>query len=185
MKSKGFTLIELVVVMAVFLIIVGTALGIFISIVRHQKKVLAQQELLNQASYVFEHISKGLRMAKTATDSTCIEAGSAYEISNDFSSIKFINQSEADLCQQFRIMPIDQNSLDSGYVLEEAKGSQNWVQVTSANLKIYSLKFILDDGESSQNSQPRVTMLLDIENSADYSQPLKIQTTVSQRNLNQ
>lgn len=185
MEQKGFTLIELVVVMAVFLIIAGTALGIFISIVQHQKKVLAQQELLNQASYAVEHISKGLRMARTADNSDCIESGLAYEISGDFSSIKFINQSESDLCQQFFITPIDQNNLNLGYVLEEIRGSENPVKITSASLKINSLKFILNGGQGLVAGQPRVTMLLDIENSAGYSQPLKIQTTVSQRNLNQ
>ena len=60
-NNKGFTLIELIVVMTVFLLVIGAAMGIFISIVQNQKKILSEQELLNQISYVEEYMSKALR----------------------------------------------------------------------------------------------------------------------------
>ncbi len=53
-------MIELIVVMAVFLLIIGGAVGIFISIIGSQRRLLYEQELLNQTSYIEEHISKVL-----------------------------------------------------------------------------------------------------------------------------
>jgi len=73
-KNKGFTLVELVVAMAVFLFIIGAAITVFLSIIQHQKTVLQEQKVLNQLSYAMEHMSKALRMAKKAEteDSACI-----------------------------------------------------------------------------------------------------------------
>ena len=50
--KKGFTIIEMVVVMAVFLFIVGAAISIFISVIQNQRRVLAEQQTLNQISYL-------------------------------------------------------------------------------------------------------------------------------------
>ena len=36
--KRGFTIIELIIVMAVFLFVIGAAIGIFISIVKNQKR---------------------------------------------------------------------------------------------------------------------------------------------------
>ena len=84
--------------MAVFLFIIGAAIGIFLSIVQSQKRVLSEQQLLNQISYAQEHMSKALRMANTAIDDSCIPKGYVYLLtryntnSQLFGGIKFINQ---------------------------------------------------------------------------------------------
>lgn len=190
--SKGFTLIELIVVMAVFLLIIGTALGIFISIVFHQRRILAQQELLSQASYVVEYMAKGFRMAGKDLAGDCVGEGYTYKLQNfsdgAWQSIKFINQSDNNTCQEFFL---------DGSVLKERKNGADPVQVTGANLKINSLKFSINGNEPSDQScefapsescgtgQPRVTILLDIKSQGDENQPeTRVQTTVSQRDLN-
>jgi len=193
MKSKGFTLIELIVVMAVFLLIIGTALAIFISIVQHQKRILAKQELLNQTSYAIEYMTKGLRMAGKDYTGECIKdeyegAGYVYKLTHynngAYGGIKFVNQSDNNACQEF--------FLDNS-ILMEAKNGGDAVPVTSLNLEINSLNFVLN-GDSSygylpsseiDNVQPRVTVSLDVEIQGDNNQPAtKVQTTVSQRDLN-
>mgnify|MGYP001589286040 CR=1 FL=1 len=199
-KSKGFTLIELIVVMTVFLLVIGTAIGIFISIIQHQKRILSEQELLNQTSYVVEYMSKALRMAKTAVDDNCISSGYIYLLtqpkSGFYTSIKFLNQSDTNalgnpVCQEFYL---DDTAL---------KEKKDWIPLggiplTSEKLHINSIKFGINGGNgcygafpcvngASENDnppqQPRVTIILDIQ--AEAGQPaIKIQTTVSQRNLN-
>ena len=136
--SKGFTLIELIVVMAVFLLIIGAAIGIFLSIVQNQKRVLSEQQLLNQISYVEEYMSKALRMAKTepATDSISPEPclkdysigldpadhpGYVYLLTRPdsngiFRGIKFINHSDGDACEEFYL-----DTSTTPYVLKELK----------------------------------------------------------------
>ena len=199
-SGAGFTLIELIVVIAVLLFVVGTALGIFISIVQHQKIILAEQELLNQVSYALEHISKALRMAGKDTDGSCL--GPDYLRHNYlltdpiagifYTGIKFINQSDTNevtglpVCQKFY--------LDNG-ILKEIKDNSQWVALTSDRLFINSIKFGIngkykfgagdDIGASGNNFiQPRITIYLDIQTKGDNQSTKKFQTTISQRNLN-
>ncbi len=200
--SKGFTLIELIVVMAVFLFIIGTALAIFISIVSHQRIILAQQELLRQASYAIEYMTKGLRMAGKDLGNTCLGSepycansdctGYNYALTRYDSSeqiyrgIKFINQSDNNACQEFFL----DNSDPQNPILKEIKKYQqseidNPVPLTSTNLKINSIGFNIVGAEGDSLVQPRVTISLDIKAQGDENQPsTKVQTTVSQRDLN-
>ena len=64
MQNKGFTLIEMVVAVAIFTLLVGTTSSIFLSSIKTQKQGLATQENIDQASYLMEYMSRSLRMAK-------------------------------------------------------------------------------------------------------------------------
>jgi len=213
--KKGFTIIELVVVMAVFLFIVGTAMAIFISIIRHERQIASRQELLNQTSYALEYMSKALRMAGKSTDETasCIPEGYVYQLGQDttggkYTSIKFINNSDFDqehqrgICQQFCIQLINSADRSQGYVLKEVRnaeqsasdcGSKEAVNVTSAKLVVNSLGFVLNGNPANSYApleedvfyQPRVTVFMDVKAYGDENQPsIKLQTTVSERDLN-
>ncbi|TSC54175.1 MAG: hypothetical protein LiPW30_745 [Parcubacteria group bacterium LiPW_30] len=203
-KAKGFTLIELIIVIAVLLFVVGTAIGIFISIVQHQRIILAEQELLNQVSYVLEHMSKALRMAgkdSPVSPVKCLKddlpgtneyPGNNYLLTHPFYSfytgIKFINQSDNNICQEFY--------LDNGVLKEKKSGlPAEGIALTSDKFYINSIKFgingkngsIVDSPVDGGNNfiQPRITIYLDIQIKEDDSQSSKkIQTTISQRDLN-
>ncbi|MDP3882583.1 MAG: type II secretion system protein [Candidatus Staskawiczbacteria bacterium] len=205
-SEKGFTIIELIVSTTVFLLVVGIAVAIFISIVQHQRGVLADQELLNQISYVEEYMSKALRMAKTDTEGSCIQAGGIYSLTRPitlkgvslYGGIKFINQSDGDSCQEFFL----DNTTDPEHpVLKELKNSandSNAVALTSSFLQINSVRFGVN-GTTGCNGigdacpegafqgfggQPRVTVLLNISlKTSDQNSARIIQTTVSQRNI--
>ena len=200
-QNKGFTLIELIVVIAVFLLVIGAAISIFISVVQNQRKILAEQELLSQTSYVIEYISKALRVAKKDTDGSCLGTdyiGHSYLLTRGnlsspyYQGIKFINQSNNNACQEFFL---DRSDL-SGAVLKELKNStndSNAVALTSSNININSIRFSINGidglvgmGDSDKGGiQPRVTIFLDVKSNKDANQvSKKIQTTVSQLDLN-
>lgn len=196
-SNKGFTLIELIVVMAVFLIIISTAVSIFISVIQHQRRIMSEQQLSSQTSYVMEYMSKALRMAEKDTTGACLgTAGYIYLLTWEdtpnsvYRGIKFINQSEDGLCQEFYL----DNSDPNNPVLKEKKGSNTAVALTSTNLKINSIRFGINGGDGkiggiryaseNENSQPRVTIFFDVQIKGDDLSAKKIQTTVSQRNLN-
>ncbi len=201
LSSKGFTLIELVVVIAVFLLVIGAAISIFISVVQNQRKILAEQELLSQTSYVIEYMSKALRVAKKDTTGACLGLdyiGHNYLLTRGsllspyYKGIKFINQSNNNACQEFFL---DMSEL-GGAVLKELKNSttdSNAVALTSSNININSIRFsingrsgLVGTGDSDTGGiQPRVTIFLDVKsNKSDIQVSKKIQTTVSQLDLN-
>src|SRR3989344_665875 len=74
-KSKGFTLVELVVVLALFMVVIDVAVSIFINMVKYQKRVLEEQSFLNQTSYVEEYMSKALRTAVKDDSGNCLFEG--------------------------------------------------------------------------------------------------------------
>jgi prepilin-type N-terminal cleavage/methylation domain-containing protein len=152
-KQKGFTIIELIVVMAVFLFIVGAALSIFISIIQRQKEVLAEQQILNQVSYVEEYMSKALRMAAVSSDSSCVPSGYIYLLTRydtglqRYSGVKFLNQTGLDtsgdpICQEFFLANDSSDPANPVYVLKELKNitdetsDADAVALTSTNLKL-------------------------------------------------
>ncbi|MFA6190362.1 MAG: type II secretion system protein [Candidatus Staskawiczbacteria bacterium] len=162
-NNKGFTLIEVIVVMGVFLFIVGAAISIFISVVQNQKKVLAEQQLINQISYVEEYMSKALRMAATdmSPNGDCVPNGYIYLLTrpdteeNLFRGVRFLNQSTGD-CQEFFLDVSGAN----GPVLKELKGSSgrkvplenesaNATEITSLNLEINEIKFSINGSGGS------------------------------------
>ena len=221
--SKGFTIIELVIVMAIFLFIIGAAISIFLNVLQNQKRILADQELLNQISYVEEYMSKALRMAKIDTTGDCLgvdNKGYIFLLTRQdtgldvYRGIKFINQSDGDACQEFfldNVTPDNISNLtlddpNNPVVLKELKNNTDVSKatfLTSANLKISSIRFGINgsDGSISNNPnpdsapgasggdliQPKVTILLKVSPNmpGDDNEPSTIiQTTISQRNLN-
>jgi prepilin-type N-terminal cleavage/methylation domain-containing protein len=203
--SKGFTLIELIVVMAVFLFVIGVAVTIFISIISHQKRILAEQQLLNQISYVEEYMSKALRMANAAAigDDSCIPAGSIYLLEQQsvdgFEGIKFINQTDVDPavpnsgCQEFYLGNCDAEHPDAKFLCEKRGNNVNTIiPLTSESLQINYIKFSLNGSDktvaalTTDGVQPRVTILMNVKIPNDSQEPERtIQTTISQRNINQ
>lgn len=201
-KENAFTIIEMVVVMTIFLFIIGAAVGIFISVIQTQKKVLAEQQLINQISYAEEHMSKALRMAAKDDSGAClgfIYTGYSYLLtkalisceSSDpqcgfYRGIKFINGSglDGDNCYEFY--------LDSGVLYESIKTGASPVALTSSNITINYIKFGID-GQPGINGnpigdqgadyiQPKITILMSVSVAGQAAKI--IQTTISQRNLN-
>ncbi len=207
--QHGFTLIELMVSMVIFLLVVGVASSIFISIIKQQRQILAKVQILNQISYVEEYMSKAIRMArvKKETDNYCdMPNGYIYFLTREdgsgfYRGIKFINQSADDACQEFFLDNAVFGDDDSPLVLKELKNSDNIddaVPITPEALQIEFLRFGVNgsdgcyggeacpDGATGEDEvQPRVTVLLGVKNLENLEGPATlIQTTVSQRNLN-
>lgn len=187
MKNKGFTLVEMMATLVIFSIIVGSAIGIFVSVIRIQRYSLATQELLDQASYALEYMSRFLRMARK--DDIAIDclfgAKTNYENpGGDSSKIRFVNYKTPAQCQEFS----REWDASAGvyYLAVEFADSGNKFPLTSDKFNLVSLKFNIIGEQQTDTNQPRVTIFMEIEGKSSLFQPqprLKIQTTISQRNL--
>jgi len=177
----GFTLIELLVVCTVLVLLLGIILGVFISAIRIQRHSLAVQQLINQASYATEYISRALRLAKEApAGSTCIPAGTNYLTAG--SSVTFLNLDEnGDLvCKKFYL------DLDSDRLKAEKDGVGGYnLFLTPEKVKVKHFNVLVLEEVEGVDTQPRVTIFFEMENSnVSPTAVIKIQTTVSQRDLN-
>lgn len=172
-KKNGFTLIEILGAVVIFSVIVLIVTGIFISILRVQRRVLATQEILDQSGYALEYMSRALRMAKKDLSGACLlTTGSNYEATA--SGIKFIDYN--DNCTEYY--------LESGKLKKRIGAEVS--ELTSGKLKVNYFKVFIDGERQTDNKQPRVTFSFEIENQRlpQSERPqFRFQTTVSQRNL--
>ncbi len=180
MRNKAFTVIELLVAFMIFSLVIGSSISAFLLIVRHQRKVLLKQEIINQTSYATEFMSRALRMAKKDDLGECLSQGGLnYENTDEEAfRIRFINHLQDDECQEF--------FLENGQLKHKRKISsgQETLDLTSDKFQISSLEFNILGESEQDNLQPRVTFLLEIKAKGAGDQPgLKVQTTISQRNL--
>ena len=190
-NGPGVTLIELVFVLAIFSIIIAITVSIFISIIQQQKKILVEQELLNQINYVVEYIGRQSRMAILDTTGSCLGNSfmtynyllTHYDASTSFyQGIKFI--SDDNNCYEFFI--------DTDGILKEIKNASTSQNILSDKFKIKYARFIINGDKTLQGApqnnsvQPRITFLLNIQiqTSAGLKEEI-FQTTISQRYLKQ
>lgn len=178
--TKGFTLIELIVMSGVVVIVITVAIDLFVSIVRYQRKVLAEQEISSQMSYIIEYMARAIRMAKKDSSGACLGATDTnyvLTLTHGDIGIKFINHSDNDVCQEFFRDLIDQK-------LKESKNNSEPISLISDNLQVNYFKIKLSGESSSDSFQPRVTISMEIQARGAGDQPKKqIQTTISQRNI--
>jgi type II secretory pathway pseudopilin PulG len=183
-NSKGFTLVEVLVVVATFIIIVIASVDLFVLMVSHQRRILAEQELSSQTSYITEYMSRALRMAKKDETGACLGAeniGRNYlltqEASGVYHGIKFINASNQNICQEF--------ILESGRI-KEIKDSSPAIPITSETLLINNFNIVSYGDIAGDLQQPRVTIAMDVEQKTkDFDLKKNMQITISQRNLDE
>lgn len=167
-NKKGFTIIELLVAVAVFSFVAGSVSGIFIFSMRGQRKFISEQEIFNQSSYLMEYISRAVRMAKKDDMADCIDLGLNYE--KTAQGIKFKNSQG--ICQEFYL----ENSQ-----LKENKGGVI-SSLTSPRLTVLNFNMGPEDSwDQNDLLQPKISLFLEIEGN-DQAR-IKLQTTISQRNL--
>lgn len=185
-KGAGFTLIELIVVISIFIIIVIVTAGVFVSIVQQQRRTLAEQELLNQTSYVMEYMSRALRMAIKDTTGACLgpeRAGYNYVITRSGNGIKFINHSNNDICQEFYFYR-EPYLMYLGKIKESKDGGITSFPLVSDFLEVNYFNIELYGDSEDDGLQPRIVISMEIQVKGTGEQPKKqIQTTISQRNL--
>lgn len=159
--KKGFTLIELMVGMTIFVIVISVVLSLFMSALTGQRKVLAQQNLQDNARYLLGFIAKELRMSKiksVGVNTLIIERHDGTEVTYTFDiSEKQIERNDG-----------------------STSGPINSDQV------LVTGNFYGSGVVSGDDIQPRVTIVLKLETIGDKPEErteLNIQTTLSQRNL--
>ncbi|MDD5145537.1 MAG: type II secretion system protein [Candidatus Pacebacteria bacterium] len=182
-KNKGFTLVEMMVAITIFSVIVGAAIGVFVSSMKSQRKVLAEQEILDQTSYALEYISRAIRMAKKDSGPECLSLDNLnYEkTSSGTGGIKFKTYL-GDYCQEFfrecsggKCYLVERKTeIDTGFITEN--------NLTAPNLNVASFNIGPADTWSQDDSlQPAITIFFEIEGKENSK--ISIQTTISQRNL--
>jgi len=190
MKQRGFSLIELIVATAIFATVLGTVIGIFVSSLQAQRRLLAHQQLLDSTSYAIEYMSRALRMAikDDVGGVYCLSGEDYVNYERTANGIKFRDYN--DKCHEFYLStnPTDCRG-SAGCLMENIEGvytspfpiTPNDLNITSFNVSLSGQEQKI--GGVPENLQPRVTIAIAGELKVSGQPKIKIQTSVSQRNL--
>jgi prepilin-type N-terminal cleavage/methylation domain-containing protein len=184
-NSAGYTLIEVLTTITIFLLISGAITGLFFSSVMAQRKALASQKVFDNISYALEYMSRALRMAKkddieiAGVTKNCIITGDKvnYELTDNNRRIKFRNYKNE--CQEFFID-------NDGRIKETKEGTTLPLTPSDFIISTSTSKFLVFNADQTDNLQPKVTILLDVQTKGQRPEAkatIKIQTTISQRDL--
>jgi len=172
-KNRGVTLVEILVVISVFSILITSVTSLFVSAMKEQRKSLDKAYLLNQGSFTSEYVSRALRMAQKDITGVCITKGFNYEITKGGNGIRFLNYRQGINCQEFY--------LDDGKIKVEKFDIAH--DLTPSGLSIESLNFNISGQDQDDGLQGKVTFTWQLRSTGLDIQDLKLQTTISQREL--
>lgn len=158
-NRKGFTLIELMTAMTLFLVVMSIISGVFIKSMRTQRMTVALIAANSNAQLTIEQMAREMR--------TGIFASTPAGTSN---SITFVND----------------DGVTVTYSLDAVNGQilKSGVPITADDVKVNNLVFVLYKGAPGNLYPPRITMSLRVSAPGAFgpNQPvINLQTTVSSR----
>jgi len=186
-SEQGFTLVELLVTMFIFVLIGGAVVNLAISGISGQRQALATQEGISQASFLAEYMSRALREAEKDLGPTCVsQRGLNYEVFDDSSPpdgknerIRFLD--ERDKCREF-LLDLSSNQVKEKISSDNTEANLGTGELLIAdNLTIVDFIFNVEGAPQTDNKQPRVTFLLQMQAGALPEKRIRLQTTISQR----
>ncbi len=156
-NKKGFTLIELLVAMTIFVVVVMIVFGLFSAAIRGQRRVMAMQNIQENARFILEFMAKEIRMSK----------------------INSVNASVLNVTRYGELF----NDVEVEYVFYNGDLLKDNVQINSDEVSVtgkFYYSGITDDG------QPIITIVLKVQGIGSRTEEqsfVNVQTTLSQRVL--
>jgi len=178
-SSRGFTLVELIVSLGLFVIVIVAAVSSLASVNTAARKVEAMRSVLDNLNFAIESMSRTIR---TGTQITCGAAGSASDCSfftdNSSSQISLEKTIGVDETVTFRHWVVNNNG-----EIQKCTGG-NCVALTAPGIDVESLRFYVDGAPVGDSLQPAVRMIVAGTATAGGNiAPFVIQTTVSVRTV--
>ena len=159
MNNKGFTIVELLVATALFVIVVGIASGVFVQSLRIQQLAVTLMAANDNASLTLEQMAKEIYIS------------SQFSTNLDKTELSFISQREGNVVYKFN---------KSEGIIE-----RNGVALTSRNVKVQYLFFDLLGSDLNDGQSTRITIRLGVSANNKRVEDIitNLQTTVSSRQL--
>lgn len=175
--QQGFTLVEILVSLAIFLLVIAVVLQLFFYAGRAHRIILAKSQIMGEMAYNLEHISRGLRMAKKTQDENCLSEKGRNFKKTDRGGIKFqaVNSSGQVECIEYYV--------SNGVLMEHRRNSEREFDLPITSPAINVSQFSIAEYGWLQTDwiQPRVTLRVRMEGKENQS--MENQITVSQRDL--
>ena len=183
----GFTIVELLVSMGVFVVLLGIVVNIFISSLRSQQAMVGLMATNDNPSLPLEQMTRELRTGTKffiPTGSTsplpCDSAFIPPAVPYFGNTLAFCNANNKNVIYRLNTVP------GATFQTIERRADPNpFTPITGANVRVTNLRFELVHFGLSGIWPPRITITLEVGSTHPRLQGVstKIQTTVSARNI--
>ncbi len=173
-KKRGFTLIEMIVSVAIFSLVVVVSTGAIFTIIRTNQKVQTIKTVMESLNFTIESVNRVLRFS---TDYHCGTTGTlslpkncTYPSGDSFIAYKDYRDGTT---KRFRL---------NGTSLEKGDSSGVYSSMTGADVNITRLSFYVENAESV-TVQPRVKIVIQgfAGTKPDTRTSFNVETMISQR----
>ncbi len=173
-SSAGFTIVELLVAIAIFTVVTSFAVTVFVRSLRAQRSVVALIAANDNASLAIEAISREIRRGRDFS----ADAGFG-------TWLRFYNADQNEVIYRFE-KEVDANGMVTGGQIMRSENGGGYHSVTAKNVVIEAAHFAVRNDIGGRPILPRITMSFRV---AARDRDLvgattNIHTTVSSRGLN-
>lgn len=165
--KKGFTVIELMVSMSIFLILIGVATGTFLETLRTQKIITELSAANNNATQAVEQIGREIRTGYSFDQSTTPDILKFVNYKNETVVYKLENSNNVACGQSIGAV---------GCLLRSNDGGNTWNVITAPEVIVKRFNVYVVTGT---NLMSRVTIVISIAGPKNID--VNLQTTVSTR----
>ncbi len=174
--DKGFTLLEILVALALFSLVISITVGIFVTGSGSQRKTIELYAAQREASYIMEIVSRELRMATAICDNGEAECGAKEDQRNNSDhDIEFKNY-DGNWIRYCRSLSDGTCDADGEYFSRDGR------RISSLNVTIENLVFYVS--EDFNLIQPLITIVLKVKSTGKYGTSVVLQDSVSLRIYN-
>ncbi|TAL48937.1 prepilin-type N-terminal cleavage/methylation domain-containing protein [Patescibacteria group bacterium] len=166
--KQGFTLVELLVAVSLFLVIMTISLGAVISVLNAGRKSRAIKDVMTNLNFALEVMAREIKFGKNYGCSIAL-------CSNGDSQISLTSSAGASIIYR----------LNNNKIEKSTNGGSTYLAVTAPEITVQNLKFYILGYQVSDGAQPRVLIMIRGYggNKPSAQSSFILQTTVSQREL--
>ncbi len=185
-RQAGFTLIELMVSLMIFIVVVLAAVGSLYTVNSASRKVQAMRSVLDNLTFAIE------AMSRTVRTSASVVCGGSLNVSGD-PNCPFSSQSINSMLLVSSTLGTEQlveyrlgaNTNGNGAIQKRYQESgiwTNWISLTAPEINIQSLLFYVDGADPADGKQSSVQLFIQGQAiSNGETSPFAVQTYISER----
>jgi prepilin-type N-terminal cleavage/methylation domain-containing protein len=166
-SQRGFTIVELLVSIAIFALVTSVGVTVFLRSLRAQRSVVALISANDNASLAIEAIARELRR------------GRGFQTSLSGTELSFVNAEQRNIDYRY-------DGSDGVKAIMRRENSGAWYPVTAKNIVVEEARFLVQDDFGGRPILPRITMAIKLgtKDRDILDVTTEIHTTVSSRGLN-
>lgn len=179
--QSGFTLVELMVSLSLFIIVVLALIGSLYTVNGASRRVQAMRTVMDNLNFAMESMSRNIRTSENVYCAGSMRGNCSIVDSNGGTEISMDSTLGEQRLVEYRL----QASSNGNTVIEKRNDGVNgdWIPITSPEIDIEKFSFYVDGASRNDGIQPNVIIKMEgIAAIADGTTvPFSVQTYLSQR----